>query len=133
MALNFQASAPTPAAGGKNTSRPEAQAWLNVGITVPMPQEDGSTQDVFVSLPFGLAVDTMEPTAARGNNAEWHQMVQAKNWLLAEIQKMAQGMTPGQEEIVTGLQLQLKRVGKPEAINPGENPFLKLMAAKLAA
>lgn len=123
---NFNSNRTAPA--NNSDDRPKAEVWLNIGLTVPLPQEDGSTVDTFVALPVGIPLDTMEEMAMRGNNENWHQMVQAKNWLLAELKKAAKGIKPGADDLVKGLEIQIKRVGQAEAPASGENPILAAMA-----
>ncbi len=126
-AFRSAAAASTP----NQNDRPSATVWLNIGMTVPLVQPDGTTVDIFVSLPVGLPLDTQEPMTAKGNNANWHQMVQAKYWLLSELQKAAIQMEPGSEEIVTGLEIQIKRVGGAAAEPVADaNPFLAAMKAR---
>jgi len=123
-------TAPTTTA---RDDRPAAQVWLNIGINVDMSNpETGETETVFVSLPLGLPVDTMEPLAMRGSNANWANMVQAKNYVLEELQKMAAGVAPGEGEFVDGLKIQIKRVGTAAAPAQGENPLLAAMTGRLA-
>lgn len=117
---------------GKAEDRPQATIWLNVGVTIPMANEQGVTEDVFVALPVGIPVDTTEHIAMRGSSKNWAQMVQAKNWLLDQLKKAGADLEPGQGEIIQGLEIQLKRVGGAAA-EPvaGENPLLQAMAARL--
>lgn len=118
-----------PKAGAKEKS----QVWLNVGITLPMEQPDGTTENVFVSLPFGLAIDTMAKAETNSKNTDYAHMVQAKNWLLEQLQAAGNKLDPSQAQTINGLELQMRRVGEAVALNPGENPILASLAAKFAA
>ena len=123
------ASAAPAAAAGTKTERPVAEFWGNIGVTVPMVNaETGVTENVFVSLPVGIALDTMEETKMKGSNANWANMVQAKNWLLDELKKAAEGLEPGGDVIVDDLQIQIKRVSGKAAPSDGENPLLSALA-----
>ena len=70
-------------------ARPAAKQWLNVGY------EDGEGK--FISLPLGLAIDTMEPAEEKGSSIEWLEFVAARNELLAEMQKKGDQLAEGQE------------------------------------
>jgi hypothetical protein len=98
-----------------------------------MTKPDGTTENVFISLPFGLALDTMTKAEAKGNNTEYAHMVQAKNWLLEQLQAAGNKLDAGQATTINGLELQLRRVGETVAVSPNENPFLASLAAKFAA
>lgn len=134
MALNFAQFAKTAAAAQPEAAkeRKTAQVWMNIGITVPMPREDGTTEDVFVSVPFGLAIDTMEDVAIRGGK-DWQFMAQAKNWLLAELKKAGEALEPGQVTSIEGLEIQLRRVGAAAAPAEGDNPLLAAMSDRFKA
>lgn len=135
MALNFaqklagQTETQAPA-GEKKT----AKLWLNVGMTIPMPQKDGTVVDTFVSLPLGIPLDTIDAMEARGNSTEWHHMVQAKNWLLSELQNVAGALEPGKHETIEGLEIQLRRVADAQSngVPSAENPLLAAMQGRLS-
>lgn len=131
--LNFNAPASAPAAAGTAAQeRPKSQIWLNVGVTLPMTQEDGTIEDTFVSLPVGIPIDTTAEVEMRGKNVSWHQMVQAKNHLLNFLKEAGAQLQPGEAHTINGLQLELRRSGQPEAPAVGENPLLAAMAGKLS-
>lgn len=142
MSINFAdiAKAANPAAaanaGATNTGRdgkPQrapAQVYLNVGFTIPVPQEDGTVEDVFIAIPMGIGLDNMEDLEMKGSNQNWNNMVQAKNALLAQLKKMAEGLEPGADTVVEGLEVQIKRVGKVAAPAAGENPLLAAMSER---
>lgn len=115
--------------------RPKSMEWVNVGITLPIPQADGSVVPTFISLPFGIAVDNLEPMEARGTSVEWHRMVAAKNFLLKHIKDTMAKLEPGETVVLPGLEVQLKRTA--EAVVPSgddaENPLLAALTAKLGA
>ena len=137
MALKF-----AQAAGGANqfnmgapatTERHKTQVWLNVGTTVQTPNaETGEVEDVFVAPPIGIPLDTMENMEVRGTNKNWANMVQAKNWLLGQLKALGEGVEAGDEEIIGGLQIQVKRVGSAQAPSADENPFLSAMRGRLS-
>lgn len=77
----------------------EAFVWLNVGFTTP----DGE----FVTLPFGIPLDTMQEAKVRGTDPHWRSLMQAKNSLLQQLISMADRVQPGESKILKGLQVQL--------------------------
>jgi len=132
MAMQFATPVAATSAPVSRQDRPKATVWLNIGITVPMTNETtGEVEDTFVSLPIGLPVDTMEAQEMKGNNANWANLVQAKNWLLNELQTMSKGIKPGQSELIEGLQIQIRHTGSAAVPAPGDNPLLAAMAGKL--
>lgn len=136
MALTFNktpfAMAPQPQPT-QTEERPKAQVWLNVGFNTQVPNEEtGEYEDVFIALPVGIPLDTMEAMLPKGSKESWLHMVQAKNHLLEQLKALAEGIEPGGEEIIDGLQVQVKRVGTPTAPTASENPFLTAMQGKLS-
>jgi len=102
---------------------PKAQFWLNVGYDSGQPQEDGTTR--FVSLPQGIALDTMEPVATRSSNSDYVAFQQSRNHLLDQILAKAETLEAG-ESVIINLQLQLRRVNdEPVDIPSVDNPFIK--------
>lgn len=120
----------TPAAGGsaapaKSEKRPASKHWLNVGVEV---------NGKFISL-GGIALDDLKPIEAKGTNEEWHQMVAAKNALLAAVQGTVGAYDPGHSEIIKGLRVQglRKSEGAVEGSNDAStNPLLAGLAKALA-
>lgn len=105
---------------------PKSQYWLNIGYEVEVPNEDGELVNTFVSLPFGLPLDNMEPVKTGSKNQRYAALQQAKNALLDALLAHAKEMPAGSEEIID-LKIQLRRVnGEAEvSISNGENPFVK--------
>ena len=92
---------------------PESKLWLNFGYT---------TNDKFISLPLGLAIDTMEPQVARGQNLEFNKQVAAQNALLKALQDAGFKLEPGETHTVV-LECQLRRVNEKMEIDPEDNEF----------
>lgn len=134
MTLRFaMQNAPAVNVSENKDDRPKAQVWLNIGATIQLTNPStGEVEDVFLALPQGIPLDTMEPMEVRGTNKNWANMVQAKNWVLEELKKMAEGIEPGGEQILEGLQIQVKRVGKAAVPDEGENPVLAAMQGRLS-
>lgn len=118
-----------PAATAQNTSRqgrrngprldangqplPESKLWLNFGYT---------KNDKFISLPLGLAIDTMEPQVARGQNVEFNKQVAAQNGLLKALQDAGFKLEPGETQTIV-LECQLRRVNEKMEIADEDNEF----------
>lgn len=92
---------------------PESKLWLNFGYT---------KNDKFISLPLGLAIDTMEPQVARGQNVEFNKQVAAQNGLLKALQDAGFKLEPGETQTVV-LECQLRRVNEKMEIADEDNEF----------
>lgn len=131
-AAQFQASLAAMQNAGQNaaasaaakTDRPQSQVWANIGVMVKGGGPDG--EDTFVSLPYGVPIDTMEPSKVPTKAGPGRDLFMAKNALLAQIQKFAESLPPGGHQILN-LQIQLQRVNSEEAAaqSDSENPLLK--------
>lgn len=129
--------APQPAASETSSApraeKPKAEFWANIGMTVPLTNPlTGEIETTFVSLPFGSAVDTMDPVEIKGQNVNYNNLQEGKNALRQHLLDVGANLQPGQEVVLPYLQVQLRRVGKPAASAPGQNPFLQAMAGVIA-
>ena len=105
-----------------NNTKVQPVVWMNIGFTSTDPH---TGEEMFVSLPLGLGIDTMLEAKVRGSNVEYNQLVQAKNALLKQLQDAAGEMAPGEEFIINDLQIQMRRVADPVAAGaPGDNPHM---------
>jgi hypothetical protein len=107
------------------TERQRAEFWLNIGYDVEVPYEDGRTDTQFISLPVGVALDTMKKVPVNGSPVFAAQSA-AKNNLLDVLMAHASGMAPGTAQVLN-LKVQIRRVKDENADNspkPGENPFI---------
>lgn len=109
---------------------PKAKFWLNIGYTastVVNNPETGEPEQVdrFVSLPVGLAIDTMSPLAlGNTSNADWNAFQTARNDLLDQVQNKAMELKAGEECIVKGICIQLRRVAEAVApVLPTDNQY----------
>ena len=122
-------------AAGANADRPKAEIYLNVGIPMELPNpETGEMETTFISLPFGLAADTMSKASMSARNTNWNNIAQAKNWLLETLVDMGKTqLKKGEAQVIDGIQVEIRRVG--EAVEPeaGENPFISKMQTALKA
>lgn len=92
---------------------PESKLWLNFGYT---------KNNKFISLPLGLAIDTMEPQVARGQNVEFNKQVAAQNGLLKALQDAGFKLEPGETQTIV-LECQLRRVNEKMEIADEDNEF----------
>ena len=125
MAVMNQESAASliAAAIGGNTSAKEekkaaAMIYLNIGITIPLPNQQGEMVDTFVSLPYGLPLDTMSKMVAKGNNQEWNTLVELKNGLLQALTSLGNSQEPGTGKVIPKLDVQVfhrKEISEPQA------------------
>lgn len=121
MNANSAASLISAALAGNATAKEEKQqamVYLNVGITIPMPNAEGEVVDTFVSLPFGLPLDTMTKMVAKGNNAQWNAMVDLKNGLLEALTTLGNAQEAGTGKVLPKLEVQIfhrKEASEPAA------------------
>lgn len=120
------------------TGRPydKAKVWLNIGITIQVPNEDGELVDKFVSLPMGLALDNMDPIETKPSDTpEWVEEVRMRNLLLSVLKAETRSdkLAPGQTAMLNlPLKAQARRVPEASAETPvGESPALSALARAL--
>ena len=133
MNANSAASLISAALAGNATAKEEKQqamVYLNVGITIPMPNAQGEVVDTFVSLPFGLPLDTMTKMVARGSNDHWNAMVDLKNGLLEALTTLGNAQEAGTGKVLPKLEVQIfhrKEASEPAA--PSANSMELILKA----
>ena len=133
MNANSAASLISAALAGNTSAKEEKQqamVYLNVGITIPMPNAEGEVVDTFVSLPFGLPLDTMTKMVARGNNAHWNALVDLKNGLLEALTTLGNTQEAGTGKVLPKLEVQIfhrKEASEPAA--PSANSMELILKA----
>lgn len=107
-----------------------SQFWLNIGYEVEVDVEtDGGvhTENRFVSLNSGIALDRVQELKANSSNQEWAMFQQARNDLLEQLLSLANDLKPGQAQVID-LQVELRRV-KDEStavtVDIESNPFAR--------
>ena len=104
----------------QNGAKPKAKIWLNVGYTAAGAGKEG--EDMFVSLPVGIPLDTTEHLAVRGSG-DYREFLSARNDLLDQIMAVAAGLQPGEERKLN-LEIQVRHVADEAApIAPEQNRF----------
>lgn len=109
--LISQALGGKPASRG-NEPRPQAEFFINVGVPITRTIErDGEMveEEILLSLPFGLPLDTMNELVIRGNNEQWNADAAARNELLKALVKMGEGLDAGTGKMLPKLSVQLYR------------------------
>ena len=109
--LISQALGGKPASRG-NEPRPQAEFFINVGVPITRQVErDGEMveEEILLSLPFGLPLDTMNELVIRGNNEQWNADAAARNELLKALVKMGEGLDAGTGKMLPKLAVQLYR------------------------
>ena len=133
MNANSAASLISAALAGNTSAKEEKQqamVYLNVGITIPMPNAEGEVVDTFVSLPFGLPLDTMTKMVAKGSNAQWNAMVDLKNGLLEALTTLGNAQEAGTGKVLPKLEVQIfhrKEASEPAA--PSANSMELILKA----
>lgn len=112
--------------------RVDAQVWLNIGY------ETGDEEYPVVTLPFGIAVDTMKTLPVpRGKNEKYLEFVQRRNALLEQIQLAADELSPGEDITIGGveggliLQLRRREGEAAEAPAPTDDGYFPAFALKV--
>lgn len=100
--------------GQQANKRPQPKYWLNVGITTQATNPTtGEVEELFISLPFGLGLDTMSLADIKGSEFK-REIARSKNRLLHKFRDIAEKLAPGEEidlgKTEGGLSLRLKRI-----------------------
>lgn len=142
MAIGNNAGTVVGIAAAMNTARRQAtkqlyegaeksQFWLNIGYVLDVTRIDETTgkeftEQLFISLPKGVALDTQEHLSVNSRNEDFANLNGAKNSLLDQLKALAETLAPGETKIVE-LQVELRRVNEENttATKPEHNPFIK--------
>ena len=124
MALDFTKNT---ALKGKDTAAakdlPKSQFWMNVGFTAEGAGAEG--EDVFVSLPYGLPLDSMEHVNTKSKNENYVALQQARNGLLDQVKETAATLQPG-ESMTVQLEVQIRRIEEEVEETPTtDNKFMR--------
>ena len=108
-----------------------AKIWLNPGWECEVPNADGEMETVFIQLPKGLGLDTMEEAEEKGT-PEWVEQMRARNQVLRMLKAEADNLAPGEVQTLT-LKLQMRRVADAAAVAPAaESPLLAALMKSFA-
>lgn len=93
-----------------NDERASAKVWLNIGFISEYKDEDG--KNVFISLPKGIALDTMPDVKVGNKDSDYNSILSTKNELKAMLLKAAESMAPGERQVIN-LSVELYKVSEP--------------------
>lgn len=86
--------------GAQTSDKPISQLWLHFGYQFDDVSEDGETKTVFITTPYGLAIDTMRDTDTSGQNEDSVSKQFARNDLLKQLQDLGGELKPGEDKII---------------------------------
>lgn len=106
--------------GGKSSKEDfvPSLTWVNVGYYTTVTNDEGIEEEVFVSLPVGIPMDSVKtlPTDTRSNFL--NELNQAKNDLTKQLKAVFDEMESGSSKKTTALSIQLfkaeERLDRPE-------------------
>ena len=108
----------------EGAERVRAEFYANIGYWDHIGGED-----VFVSLPWGLGLETMPEIEVKGSNEKYVELCRRKNKLLRMLVEGAASLEPGESDEVQELVVQVRR-DKPKTANTanptGESTLTKL-------
>ena len=93
-----------------DNERVNAKVWLNIGFVSEFKDEDG--KNIFISLPKGIALDTMPDCKVGNKDSDYNSILQTKNDLKAMLLKAAESMASGERQIIN-LQVEIYKVAEP--------------------
>jgi hypothetical protein len=125
--LNLRAlTSPASNQSKSSEDRPKAELYLNIGVTIAVPSEEtGETENMFISLPLGIPLDTLKMVNSNSN------LAQAKNYLIKTLQEQGAQLQPGETIMIDGVAAEMRRVGEPTEGDPETNPLLAAMVSTL--
>ena len=124
MKLNLK----KPAQATATEARVKSEFWLNVGYVVEVDTDEGVVER-FVSLPFGIPLDTMKPLEISGSSDAFAYLRMAQNDLLESLLEAANELKPGESRVLGAgdqLAIEIRRIkGERTDLKPGANPFAR--------
>lgn len=86
----------------QNQDRPRNVNWLNVGIRIPVKDDNGN--DMIVTLPMGIAIDSMKVTNINGESTTNGALaLRCRNALIVKLQEMFADMEEGTRKVIPEL------------------------------
>lgn len=90
--------------------RASAKVWLNIGFV--SQYKDENDKNIFISLPKGIALDTMPDVKVGNKDSDYNSILSTKNELKAMLLKAAESMAPGERQVIN-LSVELYKVAEP--------------------
>lgn len=114
-----------------NDERASAKVWLNIGFISEYKDEDG--KNIFISLPKGIALDTMPDVKVGNKDSDYNSILSTKNELKQMLLKAAESMAPGERQVIN-LSVELYKVAEPiERESTADKSGLSTLANNLFA
>lgn len=119
--------------GADGKVRPKADFYINLGAYIPVEMEDGTIENVFVTLPFGLELDTMNDA-----NNSGPVMNAAKNAMRDLVKHLVSPLGQGETMMLNEhtcpikLEIEVRRRGNKN-VDASTNPILAAMQAMIDA
>ena len=127
MTMKLNLKKPSAAAAATE-ARTKSEFWLNVGYVVEVDTDEGVVER-FVSLPFGIPLDTMKPLEISGSSDAFAYLRMAQNDLLESLLEAANELKPGESRVLGAgdqLAIEIRRIkGERTDLKPGANPFAR--------
>ncbi|MBL1322146.1 MAG: hypothetical protein COA63_013975 [Methylophaga sp.] len=112
MALIFDKTEQTTNKSTANGDAPQATGWLNIGFNIEFKNELGEKEVVFVSLPKGIPLDVQVLSKISSKSSEKMQLINTnRNFLINKLQEAFEKLEAGDNTVISGLELQLHKVG----------------------
>ena len=100
---------------------PKSQFWLNVGYDVKVKNEETNEDEtVFISLPMGIALDSMQPVKTNSSNKRFTKIQQARNSLAEQIMEHCKTLQPGETSNIQ-LQIQVRRIAEEQSATASDD------------
>ena len=90
---------------------PKSEFWANIGYSVEVTFNDGTSEIVFISLVKGVALDGLENLPVNSSNERYARINDAKNGLLQQLLGAGRKLKPGTARVLPQLQVELRRNG----------------------
>lgn len=86
----------------QNQDRPRNVNWLNIGVQIPVKDDQGN--DMIITLPLGVAIDSMKVTSVNGESTTNGALaLRARNALIEKLQQMFAEMPEGTRKVIPEL------------------------------
>ena len=105
-----------------NAVKPKAKFWINVGIKIK--KSDGTFE--FISLPVGIAADTMRRNTIPTNKSEYAVKMTKQNQLLDDALSVFESLEPGESMEVESIVGQFYRMKDEEVTELDETDISQI-------
>lgn len=114
-----------------NEDRKPSEYWLNFGVMVELPDENGELVETFASC-VGAPLDQLKQLEATANaKLSWRCLVEVKNAMAAQIKEVCDSLKPGEAKVFGDgpIQVEIRRKAAAAAqTTEGTNPALQQVA-----